>query len=115
MSKETINISLVAGSNPPELYLSDSEGHHGEGNLTTNVNCGDKVIWEIVAESGISSISICRKRDSEDIFSKDPRAQQDGSWKGTVSNDATGEETYNIGYTVDGEDYVCDPILKINQ
>lgn len=112
--KETIYVSLVAGSNPPELYLTDSEGHSGEGHLTTIVEPGDKVTWEIVEGSGISSITITKDQGSQDIFSKDPKGQPDGSWKGTISETASGEENYTIGFKIGDDDYVCDPILRIN-
>lgn len=114
MATETVYVGIVAGSNPPVLHLSDSEGHSGDGNLTTNVNPGDKVVWEIVSGSGISAITIAKKPTSNDIFSKDPKVKSDGSWKGTISDTATGEESYNIGFTIGSVDHVCDPILKIN-
>lgn len=114
MGKETINVGLVADSNPPELHLTDSEGHSVDGgNLTTTVKHKDKVIWDIVSKSGISAITISKKASSQDIFSKDPAVQPDGSWKGTISDTASGEESYNIGYTVNNVNYVCDPILQI--
>jgi len=113
MAQVTINVGLVAGSNPPELHLTDSEGHSGDGNLTTDVSCGGKVVWEIVSGSGISSIIIAKKSSSQDIFSEDPKVKSDGSWKGTISETATGEESYDIAFIVDKVGYICDPVLRI--
>ena len=112
MATETIFISLVSGTT--ELHLTDNEGHSGDGNLTTDVSPGDTVIWKISAGANISSISsIYKKVSSQDIFSTDPSEQNSGFWKGTVSDSATGKETYGIKYMIDGKEYDCDPVLQV--
>lgn len=112
MATETIYISLVTGTT--NLHLSDNEGHSGDGTITTDVSPGDTVTWKI-SGSGISGItSIYAKPDSQDIFSSDPAKNPDGSWTGTVSSSATGQESYGIKYMVSGTEYDDDPILRIN-
>ncbi len=117
MSTETINISKQEGSN--NLYLTDNEGHSGKDNITTNVNPGDTVIWKLVPDGGIDQITgITAKQGSQDIFSVDPAPVNPNDpasdWTGTISPDATGSESYSIGYKIGNDPYVDDPKLKIN-
>lgn len=112
MATETIFISKESGGNG--LYLSDNEGHSGDGNITTDVDPGDTVIWKLSKNGGIDEITdISAKNGSQDIFSSDPAKQNDGSWKGTVSNTATGTESYFIKYKINGTEYTDDPELDI--
>ncbi len=116
MSTEIINISKQEGNN--QLYLTDNEGHSGKDNITTNVKPGDTVTWKLVPNGGIDQITgITAKPDSQDIFSVDPAPidlkNPASDWTGTVSPNATGSESYSIGYKIGGESLVDDPQLRI--
>ncbi len=112
MATETIYISLVSGTT--NLHLHDNEGHEGDGSITTIVSPGDTVTWQIASGANISEItSIYAKAGSQDIFSSDPVSNGDGTWTGTVSNSATGEESYGIKYMVNGVEYDDDPKLQV--
>ncbi|MBL6448023.1 hypothetical protein JMN32_17025 [Fulvivirga sp. 29W222] len=112
MATETIFISKQASGTG--LFLSDNEGDSGDNTITTAVSPGDTVVWELVSGGGIDEIvNIYAKTGSQDIFSSDPTKQSDGSFKGIVSNSATGNESYNIAYKINGTEYVDDPELEI--
>jgi len=110
MSKVTIFVSREGKSN--HLHLRDSEGHSGESTITTDVHTGDTVQW--VLRDGIDEITgIQPKKGSQNIFSRGPAKAEDGSWVGEVSESATGEERYSIGYTINGRAFTDDPQLKV--
>ncbi len=116
MSPETINISKQEGNN--RLYLTDNEGHSGKDNITTNVKPGDTVTWTLVPNGGIDQITgITAKQGSQDIFSVDPAPVNPNDpasdWTGTVSQNATGKELYNIAYKIGNEPFVDDPELEL--
>lgn len=112
MGQEIIWISKQDDNNG--LVLSDSEGHTGDGTITTNVQPGDTVTWKLKPNGGIDAInSITRKAGSGDIFGDDPEEQPDGTWVGTVSESAGGSESYSIGYQIDSADYTDDPKLVV--
>lgn len=112
MATETIFISKQTSGNG--LFLSDNEGHSGDNSITTEVSPGDTVTWQLVSGGGIDEIvNIYAKTDSQDIFSSDPAKQSDGSFMGIVSNSATGKESYNIAYKINGVKYIDDPDLDI--
>ncbi|UII32390.1 hypothetical protein LVD17_00865 [Fulvivirga ulvae] len=112
MATETIFISKQTSGTG--LYLSDNEGHSGDNTITTTVSPGDTVVWQLVNDGGIDEIvNIYPKVGSQDIFSSDPAKQGDGSWKGTVSSSASGNESYNIAYKINGVEYVDDPELEV--
>jgi hypothetical protein len=116
MSEVTIYISKQGKGTG--LVLSDSEGHTGNNTITTIVNPGDKVIWQLKMKGGIDTLTaITEKAGSEDIFSKGPASTDSGNpssnWQGVVSKSATGTESYSIGYTIDGVSYTDDPELEL--
>ena len=112
MATEKIFISKQANSTG--LYLSDNEGHSGDGTITTIVHEGDTVIWKLKPNGGITSITnIYPKTGSENIFSNPPILQPDGSWKGTVANSISGSESYSIDYNIGVDSYTDDPELKV--
>jgi len=117
MSTEIIKISKQEGNN--QLYLTDNEGHSGKDNITTNVKPGDTVTWKLVPNGGIDQITgITAKPDSQDIFSVDPAPVNPNDpasdWTGTVSGNATGSESYSIGYKIGNDPFVDDPKLEVN-
>lgn len=117
MSTEIINISKQEGNN--RLYLTDNEGHSGKNNITTNVKPGDTVTWKLVPNGGIDQITgITAKPSSQDIFSVDPAPvnpdDPSSDWAGTVSPNATGTESYKIGYKIGEEALLDDPKLNVN-
>lgn len=113
MADVTIYVSLVPGTT--NLHLSDSEGHSGDGTITTDVQPGQSVEW-VIDDSNITALTnIYAKTGSEDIFSSGP-SQESGStsWLGTVSSSATGEESYSIDYnTTSASGLTDDPKLKV--
>ncbi len=112
MATETIFISKQEDGTG--LHLSDNEGHSGDGTITTIVHQGDMVIWKLVPKGGITSITnIYPKTGSENIFSTNPAAQPDGSWKGTVANPISGTESYSIDYKIGDDPYTDDPELEV--
>ncbi len=112
MATETIFISKQADGTG--LHLSDNEGHSGDGTITTIVHEGDTVIWKLKPNGGITEITnIYPKTGSGNIFSTNPAAQPDGSWKGTVANSILGAEAYSIDYTIGDDSYTDDPELKV--
>ncbi|MCR9254433.1 MAG: hypothetical protein NXI20_28725 [bacterium] len=111
MADVTIYLSLVGSTT--QLHLSDSEGHSGDGTITTDVNKGDNVTWQIASGANISSIDSIYDKVAHNIFSSGPSSQSDGTWQGTVSGSASGSESYGIKYTVNGTQYDDDPELKV--
>ncbi len=112
MAHEEISIKKQSGNNG--LHLSDNQGHSGNDTITTNVRRGDTVTWRLTHDSGINEITdIYHKEGSQNIFSSGPAKQADGSWQGIVSDDATGNELYNICYKIGQKDCICDPELDV--
>ncbi|WKV12150.1 hypothetical protein [Marivirga harenae] len=116
MSTEIINISKQEGNN--HLYLTDNEGHAGKDSITTQVHPGDTVTWKLVPNGGIDQITgITAKPDSQDIFSVDPAPVNPNDpktdWTGTISENATGTESYSIGYKIGDNNYTDDPDLEM--
>jgi len=118
MSTDIINISKQEGNN--RLYLTDNEGHSGKDNITTKVKPGDSVTWKLVPNGGIDQITgINPKTGSQDIFSADPAPvnpdDPKSDWTGTVSENATGTESYNIAYKIEEESFVDDPEMEVDE
>ncbi|WP_296622116.1 hypothetical protein [Marivirga sp.] len=118
MSTEIINISKQEGNN--QLYLTDNEGHSGKNNITTNVKKGDTVTWKLVPNGGIDQITgITAKPNSQDIFSVNPAPVDPNDpasdWTGTVSENATGSESYSIAYKIGNDPFVDDPELEVDE
>jgi len=98
------------------LYLSDNEGHAGDGTITTIVHEGDTVIWKLAPNGGIDEVTnIYPKTGSVNIFSTAPTKQVDGSWKGTVATSISGSESYSIDYNIGHDSYTDDPKLKVQE
>lgn len=94
------------------LYLTDNEGHQGNNTITTDVSTGDTVTWKLKEGGGISKLTGISKKD-RNIFSSGPSKVSDSEWQGTVGNLASGSESYNIQYEIDGTPYTDDPDLEI--
>ncbi|MCF6359536.1 MAG: hypothetical protein L3J29_02100 [Cyclobacteriaceae bacterium] len=113
MATKTINISKQATGTG--LYLTDNEGHAGDGTITTIVREGDTVVWQLKPKGGITEITnIYPKTGSENIFSNPPIQQPDGSWKGTVANSISGSESYSIDYNIGKDSYTDDPEILVD-
>jgi len=112
MGTETIIISKQATGTG--LYLTDNEGHAGDGTITTIVREGDTVVWQLKPNGGITAITnIYPKAGSKNIFSTNPAKQPDGSWQGTVANPVSGSESYSIDYTIGENSYTDDPEFEV--
>lgn len=110
MANRPINIEGI-NSSDNSLILSD----HGH----TTANPSDTVTWNILNNSGVSSITGIVDNSTIDIFSPDPTLQPNtSSWQGTVNPNVTvpSSETYTINYTKSGSNqtYRYDPIIQIN-
>lgn len=112
MAIETIYVDVVSGTT--NLYLSDNEGHTGEGTITTDVSPSDTVTWRLSGSTISEITSIYVKENSQDVFSTDPAKNTDGSWTGIVSDSATGNESYGIKYLIDGTEYDDDPVIRVD-
>jgi len=111
----TIEIFIKKQEGNTGLHLSDNEGHSGDGSITTTVHEGDTVVWQLVANSGITAITnIYPKTGSENIFSNPPIQQPDGSWKGTVASSISGSESYSIDYNIGEDSYTDDPEILVD-
>jgi hypothetical protein len=123
MSGNKITHTLTVGATtaipfPPTLandkgFTSITEP--ADQNTTTIVSPGDKMVWK---KSGdITSIDAITETSGNNLFSKDPALQKDGSWLGVIGNMKSGTtETYSITYQVEGapeNPYVQDPKLKM--
>lgn len=95
-----------------QLHLRDSEGHAGDGSITTVVHPGDKVEWMLGKGldeiTGISPVS-----GSQNIFDGKVHKNGHGSWKGTVSELAQGSEEYTIQYVAENKTESDNPKLKV--
>ena len=116
MGTETITIKAT-NKNPTPLILADNEGHHGNSAatdkaFTTKVSNGDTVKWKNKNNSDITSFSI--QCDSNNVFVPgDPKIKSNGNWEGTISDSASGDESYSVIYYVEGTKYTQDPKLRI--
>lgn len=121
-------IYVSRNGNSYQLKLKDSEGHDpGNDNLTTDVNAGDVVTWQLADNSGLSSIYAIEQVTSADQ-SFNPNGINllnnvnrgvDGSFSATVVSPSPGRgkfENYKIGFTVpnDSTVYWDDPKLQMN-
>ena len=123
MAEITIYVSRNGKSK--NLKLRDSEGNRDpDGDkITTVVNLGDTVIWELDPDgSNLYSLNgIEKKASSEaDLLIGHPTLQSNGSYKGTVKNDPKlkgKKESYYIRYKIkeDGTIQADDPKLRMKK
>ena len=125
----TINIYVSRNGQSNNIKLRDSEGHNpGNDNITTDVGLGDKIIWQLDSNSGLTSLDGIKQTEPTDP-SFDPNAVNllvstpsgsNGVYTGTVVSTSPGKgkyEKYKVGYTVPGTGRTQwdDPKLQINQ
>lgn len=117
----TIYVSLKSGGKKPELKLRDSEGHNpGNDDITTDVDAGATVIWELDTNSGLSGIcGITKKSESgnNDLLTANPTSTE-GKYQGTIVTPSPGKgkkEKYKICFTIpnDTTQYWDDPKLNM--
>lgn len=105
----TIKSIIPTSLNTP-LSLSDN------GNST--VSQGDTVTWMISNLSGVAAITGIVDNSTNQLFSTPPAKMpgNSGNWQGTISNTASGSETYTIQYQIVGSTtiYSFDPTIQIN-
>lgn len=123
----TITIYVSRNGNSTNLKLRDSEGHNpGNDDLTTDVNPGDTVQWELDNNSGLTSIASITKSDASnpkyqnsiDVLAAAP-VNNNGIYSAQVVSPSPGKgkfENYNIGFTIPGsnEVYFDDPKMQLN-
>jgi hypothetical protein len=100
MGKVTIYMSLINGV----LNYRDSEKDKGT-TIKTSVDPGDKIIWTLDKNSGISDISGINIIGSSDFLSKGPDKKSVEKWTSKVSKKATGEIAYDIFVTAQNKEY----------
>ena len=94
MGRITIYISLKEGI----LQYRDSEKHQGK-TIDTSVDPGDKIIWTLDKNSGISDLSGINIIGSCKFLSKGPAKKACDKWVSKVSKKAKGEIEYEIFVT----------------
>ena len=97
------------------LHLHDTEGHDGDQTITTDVKPGEEVVWKLANNSDILEImNVYKKKDSQNVFSTDPYKISESEWKGIVSQETVGKESYNIQYKyIDDTVIVDDPEIDV--
>lgn len=120
MGTKTIYVSRNGQSN--NIKLRDSEGHNpGNDKITTDVNPGDIVIWEVDPnENDIYALKgIAKKSDSPaNLLTGTPQLQSNGSYSGQVvsnTNMTDQIEKYDVSYqiVVNGPTFTDDPKLRM--
>lgn len=114
MAERIIYAKRLANSKQIELW--DNEGNHpGNAHLTTFVDTGDTVTWELAEDSGLSELIKIEKKANSSKVLTDPE-KKNGKLKGTVIGKAGEKERYNIFYKIldDDKEYQTDPILQVN-
>lgn len=113
---------MSRNGNSNNIKLRDNEGHNpGNDNITTDVDPGDTVIWELDPNgSNLYSLNGIEKKASSqaDLLTGHPVLQPDGSYKATVTHNPNlkgKKESYYIKYkiTQDGTILTDDPKLKM--
>lgn len=106
-------ISVSFDEKEDDLIFEDNQGNKGKF-ITTKVWRKQPVIWKISKGSDFTISNIYPKKDSQNIFEGDgPQNEKNGSWKGIVAADASGKESYNVDYVIDGQQRTADPDLEI--
>ncbi|MEX0598663.1 MAG: hypothetical protein WD512_19425 [Candidatus Paceibacterota bacterium] len=117
----TINIYVSRVGNSSNIKLQDSEGHNpGNDNITTTVNTGDVLVWQLDQNSGLASLDGVRmKSDSQNNLLVNIIPSGTNQFTATVVGTSPGVgkfETYQIGYKVPGNGTIIwdDPKLQMN-
>lgn len=113
MADVSITIRLKLGTT--RLQLEDSQGHTGDApGFFTDVSKGDTVYWKLADHSGIDEITGIRaKNGAFTIFNSGSPHKNGAGWVGKVKDDASGENSYDIDYVVNGLSLSEDPELKV--
>lgn len=110
-----------------QLKLRDNEGNDpGNDDLTTKVDPGDSVVWQLDDNSGLSELTGVRNVEAGDrsynpqsvnLLTSRPHSRQ-GKWEATVVSPSPGKGKfglYMIGYKVQGsnDELWSDPRLEM--
>jgi len=117
----TINIYVSRVGNSNNIKLQDSEGHNpGNDNITTTVNTGDVLVWQLDQNSGLLSLDgVQMKNDSPNNLLINITQSGPNQFTATVVGTSPGVgkiETYQVGYKVPGGNTTIwdDPKLQMN-
>lgn len=116
MTKRTITMKAFEAGDEIMLYLTDSGGQKGVQSITTLVNPGDEIIWQLEKTKSniIKIVSIEAKSPKLDVFGKKPERVNDAEFKGTIATDAKGVGAYNITYEYKNKKVVVDdPFIEV--
>lgn len=119
-----VKITLIVGATtktpwPPTLeddkgFTSITEG--ADQKTVTLVSPGNIMIWKMSED--IIQINAVTETGGDEVFSKNPTLQPDGTWQAVVGTFNPGNaQDYSITYTVKGapnNPYTQDPKIKIN-
>jgi len=127
MESHTVYVSLKGEGSSKKLRLRDSQGHIGDGDLTTNVDVNDLVQWVVdpAPPNGarpIHSIEKVYKKPvtgNISLLTDEPANIGGGVWQGRVVSTSPGrgkQQKYNIDYKESDADRTetCDPKLQMN-
>ena len=114
MANHTIYIRLKAGTQD-QLELSNDGSGWGEAtSFYTQVAKNDTVIWQLAEGSGIEELTGIEAKDGRwNLFPPNQPNDNNGKWQGKVKDVETGEDAYNILYSIGANKYVVDPELGI--
>jgi hypothetical protein len=114
-NKVYIYLSSVEINGEKHLKLRDSNGNSATDSLTTIVHPGNKVIWKLDSQSGISKVGKIYGMGDQNIFNKNPhKILLKKAFRFIVPDAAEGKEEYGIDYTlVDNTEISRDPYLRV--
>lgn len=99
------------------LAMFDSNRNGDIDDLTTVVEAGETIIWQLDCLSGIKGIKkIYSKEGSRRVFKKDPkRMLLSKGFKLQLTKDVAGEEeAYSIDYVLcDDTKWTTDPVIRV--
>ncbi|MDB5263419.1 MAG: hypothetical protein JWQ14_2702 [Adhaeribacter sp.] len=129
MATQIVYVSLQGQGNSTNLSLRDTEGNNGINDITTDLNPGDIIQWQVDTSPSpgatrIYSIERVYKKQNQDpinydLLTEDPTNIGNGVWQGTVKDSSPGRgtrERYNIDFkrTQNDTTQTDDPKLQMN-
>lgn len=119
-NKVVIYLRSAENTGGKHLYLYDSNGQAAFDSLTTVVERGDDIFWELERNSGIRKVTeIYPSEKRGTVFTENPKKIfLSKTFKYTIPNDAQRgtEEKYTIDFVLkDGTKDTLDPYIRIKE